>query len=108
MWIIVLFIAFTASNHLYFYYYNRWLNSFASCPEGVECYIVEPSYFMVYVALGSMIITGIGTFSSLILSFIKERRDAKQTKLTVEKLEMEIAELKLKAVENNKSQIIIK
>jgi hypothetical protein len=49
-----------------------------------------------FIALVSMIITAIGTCSTLILGWRNEKRAVSETKLKIEKLELEIAELKLK------------
>jgi hypothetical protein len=50
----------------------------------------------VNIAFASMIILGVGTFSTLILTWGSYRKNAIETKLRIEKLELEIAELKLK------------
>ncbi len=54
------------------------------------------------IALFTMIFTGIGTFSTLILGWRNEIRNTTETKLKIEKLELEIAELKSKKEEKEK------
>jgi len=60
------------------------------------------------IALLTMIFSGIGTISTAILGWRNEIRNNTETKLKIEKLELEIKELKAKEAEKDKLIVVKK
>jgi hypothetical protein len=61
---------------------------------------------VIIIAFFTMIFSGIAAFSNLILGWRNDVRNNTETKLKIEKLELEIAELRKNKEEEGKSKII--
>jgi cytochrome c biogenesis factor len=67
-----------------------------------------PSTFGLNVSTFTLVFTALGTVSTLILGWRNEKRIIKETKLKIEKLELELTELKSKEEEKKKPKIHLK
>lgn len=67
----------------------------------------KPNPILPIISLCVMISTFIAALSGIILGGIKERREARETRLRIEKLEYELDELRKAKAEESKPKIII-
>jgi hypothetical protein len=96
-----------ATDYYIEYFFYDFRHGCPTCQKQIPDPKQPPDPTILYITACAMIFTGIGTFSTLIFSLIKERRETRETKLRIEKLELEIAELKSKE-EEKKPKITMK
>ncbi|MGA7674324.1 MAG: hypothetical protein WCA78_04670 [Rhizomicrobium sp.] len=61
----------------------------------------EPPSLAMLVSLGALLVTGMGTASTIVLGWRNEKRQAMEFKLKIEQLELQLAEAKAKALAAN-------